>query len=198
MLKKIEVGMKVELTCNEKTAIVEILNVPESKDGKILVRFVKSGKEKEVSYQIIANGTRHKEPKEKRESALSVAIRVLTEKNEPMSVKELVDAVLANGYVLPREGKTFNCSLSTRLNTAVEQGKVKKLAKGIFAHIDFEGEYTPAESIKAIKAREKAENERAMAEELADVMDAEFAEEVVPCESAVEETAKSKKKSKKN
>jgi hypothetical protein len=173
MLKKIEVGMKVELTFNEKTAVVEILNVPENKDEKILVRFVKSGKEKEVSYKIVANAKRFKEQKEKKASALSIAMEVLAERNEPMSVKEICEAVLAKGYSLPREGKTFNCSMSTRLNTAVEQGKVKKLAKGIFAHADFDGEFTPAESKKAVKAREKAELEKALAEELADVMDEE-------------------------
>ena len=174
MLKKIEVGEKLVLTMGDKNATIEVLEVPSNKDEKAKVRFVKSGKEKEVTLKnILANATRYKEQKEKRESALSVAIRVLTEKNEPMSVKEICEAVLANGYTLPREGKTFNCSMSTRLNTAVEQNKVKKLAKGIFAHIDFEGEYTPAESVKAVKAREKAEMEKALADELADVMDAE-------------------------
>ena len=192
MLKKIEVGMKVELTFNEKTAVVEILNVPENKDEKILVRFVKSGKEKEVTLKnILANATRYKEPKEKKASALSIAMEVLAERNEPMSVKEICEAVLAKGYTLPREGKTFNCSMSTRLNTAVEQGKVKKLAKGIFAHADFEGEFTPAESKKAVKAREKAELEKALAEELADCFEDDSAETEVAVES------KSKKKTKK-
>ena len=191
MLKKIEVGMKVELTFNEKTAVVEILNVPENKDEKILVRFVKSGKEKEVSYKIVANAKRFKEQKEKKASALSIAMEVLVERNEPMSVKEICEAVLAKGYTLPREGKTFNCSMSTRLNTAVEQGKVKKLAKGIFAHADFEGEFTPAESKKAVKAREKAELEKALAEELADCFEDDSAEVAVAVES------KSKKKTKK-
>ena len=192
MLKKIEVGEKLMLSMGEKTAMIEVIAVPESKEEKATIRFVKSGKEKEVTLKnILANATRYKEPKEKKASALSVAMEVLAERNEPMSVKEICEAVLAKGYTLPREGKTFNCSMSTRLNTAVEQGKVKKLAKGIFAHADFEGEFTPAESKKAVKAREKAELEKALAEELADCFEDDSAETEVAVES------KSKKKTKK-
>ena len=166
MIRKFEVGMKLALTMGNVTAHVEVKNVPEDVNEKITIAFCKSGKEKMISREALKTAVRVKEKKERAKSALAVAIEVLEKAEKPMRVTEIAKAVLENGYQLPRKGKTFANTMSSRLNSAAEEGKIKKLANGVFSALSFEGEYVK-ELSKAEKARvEKAESKKAVSDEL--------------------------------
>ena len=50
-------------------------------------------------------------PEEKRFSAIIAAAKVLTEVNEPMNAKQLIDAIVAKGYWTSPAGKTPHATL---------------------------------------------------------------------------------------
>lgn len=166
MVRKFEVGMVLALTMGTVTANVKVLEVPEDANEKIKIAFVKSGKEKLISREALKTASRVKEKKERSKSAIATAIEILNAVKTPMRVCDIAKKVLEAGYVIPREGKTFANTMSSRLNSAASDGKIKKLANGVFSSLEFEGEYVK-ELSNAEKARaEKAETEKAVADEL--------------------------------
>lgn len=171
MIRKFEVGMKLELVnpINKKNYTVTVTNVPEDKDAKIQIT-LSSGKVREVAREALKNAVRVKEVKERKPSAISVAVNVLTEANKPMTVSEITAATLEAGYTLPREGKTFANTMSSRLNGAAQKGLILKLANGVFAHKDFDGEYVKPETAAEKNRREKAEQAAKVEQELAEAL----------------------------
>lgn len=166
MIRKFEVGMKLMLKMGNVSAPVEVKIVPEDVNEKITIAFTKSGKEKQISREALKTASRIKEKKERAKSALSVAMEVLKNTMKPMRVCEITKAVLENGYQIPRKGKTFACTMSSRLNAAANEGKIKKLANGVFSDNAFEGEYVKEKS----KAEMKAEATEAVNAELTDLL----------------------------
>jgi hypothetical protein len=71
------------------------------------------------------------EAKEKKMSALDAAAKVLGETGEPMSTKELIDAMAAKGYWTSPGGKTPERTLYSALARDVDaRGKESRFKKG--------------------------------------------------------------------
>jgi hypothetical protein len=69
-------------------------------------------------------------PKDKRLSAISAAAKVLTEVNEPMNARQLIDAIVAKGYWTSPAGKTPHATLySAILREIKAKGSDARFAK---------------------------------------------------------------------
>lgn len=174
MLRNVKVG-RIELNVNGTAIQVDVKEVKEA-EGVALCEV--NGKEKTISINALRTGKYIKEKKERAKSALSVAMDVLKNAMKPMKVSDIAAAVLDNGYEIPRGGKTFNITLSARLNSAAENGKIKKVVKGFFADNEVSDEAI-AEVVKAENARsEKKSAKVARDAELAELA-AEFSAEAL-------------------
>lgn len=149
MLYKIEEGMELDfirtLKNGEKQVKTFIVkHIPENKEKKVTVIDKENGKKKQFSLETLKTCKRHIAEKEKKESALSCAIRILKRENRPIHVNELIDLIFKDGYVLPRNGKTFKNTISTSLNKECSKvnGKVKKVHYAVYADIDCNVPYT--------------------------------------------------------
>lgn len=168
MLRGIRVG-RIELNVNGVAFQVDVKEVKEA-DGVALCEV--NGKEKTISINALKTG-KYVKVKNERKSALSVAMDVLKKSMKPMKVSDIAAAVLENGYEIPRGGKTFNITLSARLNSAAENGKIKKVVKGFFAD-----NAVTDEAIAEIVNAENKRNEKKTAKAARDNELAELAAEV--------------------
>lgn len=171
MIRKIEVGMKLELVnpINKKNYTVTVTNVPEDENAKIQIT-LSSGKVREVAREALKNAVRVKEVKEKRPSVVSTAIQILVDKNIPMTIKQITECLPEYGYTQPREGKTLANSVSSRMNGAAKEGKCKKLANGVFAANECTVEYVKPETAASKRAKEAEAKKEAVAKELAEAL----------------------------
>jgi len=78
-----------------------------------------------------------KEPKEKRMSGLDAAAKVLQERAEPMSAKEMIEAVEAKGYWKSPGGKTPHATLYSAIIREIKlkgtEARFRKTDRGRFA-----------------------------------------------------------------
>jgi hypothetical protein len=79
-----------------------------------------------------------KEAKEKRMSGLDAAAKVLAERGEPMSAKEMIEAAEAKGYWKSPGGKTPQATLYSaiirEINVKGAEARFRKTDRGRFAH----------------------------------------------------------------
>jgi hypothetical protein len=77
------------------------------------------------------------EPKEKKVSALDAAAKVLAEEGQPMTCKEMIEAMAAKGYWTSPGGKTPEATLYSailrELGTKGEQARFTKTERGKFS-----------------------------------------------------------------
>lgn len=168
MIRKFEVGMKLEIQNGAQRVNVIVTDVPEDANEKLTVAFEKSGKERKISREALKTATRVKEVKEKRPSVVSTAIQILVDKNVPMTIKQITECLPEYGYTQPREGKTLANSVSSRMNGAAKEGKCKKLANGVFAANECTVEYVKPETAASKRAKEAEAKKEAVAKELAE------------------------------
>lgn len=79
-----------------------------------------------------------KEPKEKRMSGLDAAAKVLQERAEPMSAKEMIEAAETKGYWKSPGGKTPHATLYSAIIREIKlkgaEARFRKTDRGRFAH----------------------------------------------------------------
>ena len=79
-----------------------------------------------------------KEPKEKRMSGLDAAAKVLEERGEPMTAKEMIEAAETKGYWKSPGGKTPHATLYSaiirEIGTKGAEARFRKTERGRFAH----------------------------------------------------------------
>ena len=149
MLYKIEKGMELDFIRKNKNTgkmevrTVTVMNIPDNKEEKVTVIDNNTGKKKKFSLEVLKTCKRHINKIEKKESALSIAKRILKRENRPIHVDELIKLIFAEGYILPRNGKTFKNTISTSLNKecAKSNGTLKKVTFAVYADIDCNVQY---------------------------------------------------------
>ena len=77
-----------------------------------------------------------KAPKAKKASALDSAAKVLSESKEPMTCKEMIEAMAAKGYWTSAEGKTpantLYSAILREIGTKGKEARFKKAERGKF------------------------------------------------------------------
>ena len=162
MIYKLEVGMEIDFERkykgNKEIRTMEIIDIPNDKNEKITVLDKTSNKEKKFTREVLKRCKRHIVEKEKKESAISIAIKVLERENRPVHIDELIDLIFDEGYVIPRGGKTFKNTISTSLNNecAKNNGKLKKVYYAVYAVKSCDVPYKPKKSRSMKEAMAKA------------------------------------------
>ena len=149
MLYKIEKGMYLDFvrinpdTKIEEVRTVEVLELGNSKEDKVKVRFIDNDKIEYFWLETLKNCRRHVHKANKHKSAITYALEILKEENRPIHIDELCELILDKGYELPRCGKTFKNTLSTSLYNECYKPNplIKKIHYATFAVIGWVGEY---------------------------------------------------------
>ena len=143
MVYKLEVGMHLDYLQKTEKGIIKqefiVQSIPENITDKIVVIDAKTKKRKKWSRDILKYCERHKEEKEKKKSAIKLAIEILERELRPIHITELIELIFKEGYKLPRNGKTFKNTLSTSLNMECAKNNpiIQKVKPAVYSSIMF-------------------------------------------------------------
>lgn len=143
MFRSINSGDQFTLPGKSEDFVITVRRITEDKKFEVITS---NGKISVVSLETLSTFERYKPKKEKKKSLLDIAVEILIEKNEPMKVCDILVEIKRKGYEPPRGGGTLECSLSSRLTTNSKDlealVRVKKISCGIFAHKDWNGNFS--------------------------------------------------------
>ena len=135
---KLKEGMKIDYLKldDDGSVIKQTLIVKSVPNGKGRITVIDDDKETKR----LMNLHTKKHVFHKKESALKIALRILKREARPIHIDELIDLIFAEGYKLPRGGKTFKNTISTSLNKecSKENPQIKKTTSAVYADINVE------------------------------------------------------------